>query len=111
MPEAPVTMPETNAPPPAPQPEVAKKAEPSILPTLFHEGYGTYQTRPSSFVYSYTLVTVTVLAFYLIAQWVANHAPMIAKNLESIDIVLPSVLLPGHDAGGGAHDPRPATKG
>src|SRR5712692_4540271 len=106
MPEAPVTMPETSAPPPAPpQSEVPRKAEPTILPTLFHEGYGTYQTKASSFLYSYTLVTAVMVAFFLIAQWIANHAPVIAKNLESIDIVLPSVLLPGHDAGGGTHDP------
>jgi len=50
MPEAPVTMPEISVPPPPapPQPEVKRKAEPSILPSLFHEGYGTYQTKPTS---------------------------------------------------------------
>jgi protein TonB len=110
MPEAPVTMPEMSAPPPAPpQPEVKRKAEPSILPTLFHEGYGTYQTKPSSFVYSYALVTALMVAVILLASIV----PVVPKTDLGpvVDLVLPPVLQPGHDAGGGAHDPKPASKG
>ncbi len=111
MPEAPVTMPEISAPPPAPpQPEMKRKAEPSILPTLFHEGYGTYQTRPSSFLYSYSLVTALLIGFILLASIV----PPLTKTAElgpAVEIVLPAVVQPGHDAGGGAHDPKPASKG
>jgi protein TonB len=109
MPEVPVTMPDISAPPPAPpQPESKRKAEPSILPTLFHEGYGTYQTKPTSFIYSYSFVTAVLVIFLLIASIV----PPITKTTEvATEIVLPSVLLPGHDSGGGAHDPLPASKG
>lgn len=109
MPEAPVITPEISTPPPPAQPQVQRKAEPSILPTLFHEGYGTYQTKPSSFFYSYGLVTAVLVAFILIASIV----PPLTKTepVQAVEIVLPAVLQPGHDSGGGAHDPKPATKG
>jgi len=112
MPEAPV-MPEISAPP---QPEAAKSApsprpvEPAILPTLFGAGYGTYRTKPTSFLYSYGLVTALVIAFILIASIV----PPVAKLVETqmTEIVLPTTpMTVGHDAGGGAHDKLPASKG
>ena len=111
MPEAPV-MPEISAPPqPAPsKPAAPRPAEPMILPTLFGAGYGTYRTRPTSFLYSYGLVTAVVIAFILIASIV----PPVAKLVESqvTEIVLPTApAIVGHDAGGGAHDKLPASKG
>jgi len=104
-------MPEVSAPPPAPpQPGVPRKAEPSILPSLFHEGYGTYQTKPTSFLYSYSLVTALLVAFLLIAS-IPGVIPKTPEHETLTEIVLPPVLQAGHDAGGGAHDPTPASKG
>ena len=110
MPEAPV-MPEINAAPPEPpKPPAARPAERAILPTLFGAGYGTYKTKPTSFIYSYGIVTAAVIAFILIASVVPPVAKMIEE--QTTEIVLPtSPPLVGHDAGGGAHEKTPATKG
>ena len=111
MPEAPV-MPETSAPPPvAPPPAAnARKAEPEILPSLFGAGYGTYRTKPSSFIYSYGIVTIGAILLVLIA----SVAPPVSKFIEdarATDIVLNSPPALSHDAGGGTHEKTPATKG
>ena len=37
----------------AEQPEARSAAEPTVLPTLFGEGYGLHATRPSTFVLSF----------------------------------------------------------
>ena len=113
MPEAPVMTEISTPPPPQPaptQPVAPRQVEPPILPTLFGVGYGTYRTKPSSFLYSYGFVTAVVIAFILIASIV----PPVAKLIESqsIEIVLPSEpATVGQDAGGGAHDKAPASKG
>ncbi len=113
MPEAPVAMPEVSTPPPPVPPQMEKrKAEPSVLPTLFGEGYGTYKTNPKSFIYSYAFVVAGLIAFILISQWLMAHRTEIVEKLgPAIDIVMPQTLTVGHDAGGGTHDPKPASKG
>jgi TonB family protein len=77
---------------------------------LFGAGYGTYRTKPTSFIYSYGFVTAVAIAFFLLA----SIMPPVADLIESqpIEIVLPSESATvGHDAGGGAHEKVPASKG
>ena len=111
MPEAPV-MPETSAPqPPAPTAAAsARKSEPDILPSLFGAGYGTYRTKPTSFLYSYGLVTIGAILLVLIAS-VAPPLVQFVEKTPITDIVLNSPPALSHDAGGGTHEKTPASKG
>src|SRR5882672_4283236 len=111
MPEAPV-MPEISAPPQLapPKPAAPRQAEPAILPSLFGVGYGTYRTKPTSFIYSYGFVIALAAAFVLIASIVPPVRALIDEH--PTEVYLPS-LPPtvGPNGGGGAHDKAPATKG
>jgi len=110
MPEAPTTTPEVKTPPPA-QPAAAVRREPTILPTLFGEGYDIYERKPGAFIGSYSFVIAALVAFLLLAKFVPKPEP--EEKLTAIEISLPTPPpnIVGNGGGGGNHDPKPATKG
>src|SRR5258706_13417482 len=111
MPEAPPAPQQIEPRPIAPKPPAAPRpAEQAILPSLFGAGYGTYRTKPTSFIYSYGIVTV--LGILLV--FIASLAPPVAQFLEqqpATELVLSAPPAVGHDAGGGTHEKLPASKG
>lgn len=111
MPEAPPAPQKIEPRPVAPRPPMAPKlAEPAILPSLFGAGYGTYRTKPTSFLYSYGIVTVGAILLIFIASMAPPVAQFI-EQLPSTEIVLSPPPAVGHDSGGGTHEKAPASKG
>ena len=101
----------SQAPNPAPQ-----KFDP-VLPTLFGEGYGIYQVQRNSFILSYLLNTLFVMAAVLIGSFAWSNQQEIKKVIigESIEIS-PYVLANAKDesgggGGGGDRDKLQASKG
>ena len=109
MPEAPVTTPEASTPPP-PQPAAPPRREPTILPTLFGEGYDIYERKPGAFVGSYSLVIGALVAFLLITKFVP-HTPPAELLGPVVEISLPPSKIVGGPSGGGDRSPKPASKG
>jgi len=111
MPEAPTTTPEVPTPP-ATKPAAATPREATILPTLFGEGYDIYERKPGAFVASYAIITLSMVGFLLLSNWLLRQ-PIVQQTLgPTIELVLPTpppVL--GNNGGGGNHDPRPASRG
>ncbi len=76
---------------------------PSILPTLFGEGYGQYKPWRSTFVFSFLAHTLAVALLVLAGRFVAEHRPEVRQQVIGIVTdVSPYVLPPsGSKAGGG----------
>ena len=110
MPEAPVTTPEVKIPPPA-QPATTPRREPTILPTLFREGYDIYERKPGAFVGSYSLVIASLVAFLLLAKFVPKPPPEEPRTFIDISLPMEPPSVVAGKSGGGAHDPKPASKG
>jgi len=113
MPEAP-TMQEVSAPPapPAepPKTKAQREAEAQVLPSLFGAGYGTYRTRPTSFLYSYGFIIAVAAVFILIAGMVKTIPALIEEHPTEVYLPSPPPMV-GPNGGGGAHDKTPASKG
>jgi TonB family protein len=87
-----------------------------VLPTLFGDGYGTYEVRKGSFVVSFALNTSILALLIWFGSWTAAHAPEIKQVVGmSVDIspyvLPPSKSVSGGGGGGGSHDLLPASKG
>ncbi len=101
----------SQAPSPAPQ-----KFDP-VLPTLFGEGYGIYQVQRRSFVLSFLLNTLFVVACVLIGSFAWQNKEQIKKIVldQAIEIspyVMPeSATQSGGGGGGGDRDKLQASKG
>jgi len=100
---------------PAPRvPPIEQKHD--VLPTLFGDGYGIYEVRKGSFVFSFAL-NVSILALLIwLGSWTATHAPEIKQEVGlSVDIspytLPPAKSMAGGGGGGGSHDVNPASKG
>src|SRR5215471_13818164 len=83
--------------------------EPDILPSLFGAGYGTYQTRPRNFIFSFLLHTLAVALILVITTYVAAHHTEITQKVsQAIDIsaYIPSTIggPSGGGGGGGARE-------
>jgi len=85
-----------------------------ILPTLFGEGYGIYETKPRNFAISLTLHCVAILLALYIGKLVVQKTPALSKY---VDVQLSAPVLPaaktiaGGGGGGGAKDLLMASKG
>src|SRR5437016_1040413 len=91
--------------------------QPRVLPTLFGEGYGTYRTRPSAFIFSFALnIFVTALVVWS-GHWVVQHRQEIKQQVVGlVTDISPYVLQPsakesGGGGGGGERDKLEASKG
>jgi TonB family protein len=91
--------------------------QPSILPTLFGEGYGVYGARPGAFVFSYLLNLVIIALMAWSGHWVVRHRQEIKQQVISlVTDVSPYVLPPsktesGGGGGGGDREKLAASKG
>src|SRR5437868_1564046 len=107
--------------PPAAQATPAKvqapAAEPTILPTLFGEGYGLYGTKPLTFVLSFVGHTVAVGLLVLSTSFVVVHRQQIKKQVINVVTDISPYVLPaaktqaGGGGGGGDRDKLQASKG
>lgn len=90
-----------------------------ILPTLFGEGYGSYQIHKSNFFISFVLHMIAVALLIWSAMWVAEHHQEIKQQITEVFTpadVSPYVLKPAPDkagggGGGGDRDKLAASKG
>lgn len=88
-----------------------------VLPTLFGEGYGIYQIKRGSFVLSFLLNTLFVVACVLIGSFAWQNKEEIKKVvLDQAIEISPYVLSPAKDnsgggGGGGDRDKLQASKG
>lgn len=92
--------------------------EPDILPTLFGTGYGFYQVRPVTFVFSFAIHVVMVAAILVSSLYVAKHRQEIKRQVVEVftSDISPYVLPPspkeaGGGGGGGDRDKLEASKG
>ena len=89
----------------------------SVLPTLFGEGYGTYSTRPSAFVFSFTLNILVAALLVWSGHWVVQHRQQIQQRVVGlVTDISPYVLAPsakesGGGGGGGERDKLEASRG
>jgi protein TonB len=112
MPEAPPAPQQIEPRPVAPKPPAAPRpAEQPILPSLFGAGYGAYRPKPTSFIYSYGIVTVLGILLVFIASLAPPVAQFLEQQQPATELVLLAPPAVGHDAGGGTHEKLPASKG
>jgi TonB family protein len=104
-----------------PAPEVNDHAAPaesvSVLPTLFGEGYGTYQVRRDTFVLSFLLHILAVVLIFASTSYLYSHREQIKQQVTGIVVDISPYVLPpssskaGGGGGGGDRDKLPAPKG
>jgi TonB family protein len=89
----------------------------SILPTLFGEGYGTYQVHGETFVLSFLLHIVAAVLIVASSGFVYSHREEIKQQVPGIVVDISPYVLPpsatkaGGGGGGGDRDKLPASKG
>lgn len=97
--------------------EPARPPEPTVLPTLFGEGYGVYQVKPLNFVISFVVQIALVVLLLASGVFVAEHHKEIKKQVVGlVTDISPYVLSPskkpaGGGGGGGDRDKLAASKG
>ncbi len=103
---------------PLPQKPTDSPVPPSILPTLFGEGYGAYKVKPDNFVLSLAIhVLGGILLFIFASVVVVSKAPELPHTASMVDLGLspyipsPSKTTSGGGGGGGDRDKLPAPKG
>jgi protein TonB len=104
-----------------PVPEVNDHSRPTasggILPTLFGEGYGTYQVQRETFVVSFLLHIVAAALIIASSSFLYQHREDIKQQVTGIVtdispyILAPSSSKAGGGGGGGDRDKLPAPKG
>ena len=103
--------------PPAPKPAVPPAPDTSILPTLFGEGYGLYQTKRITFVFSFVAHTIIVGLVVWSGTFVVTHRKQIQQQVVGIVtdispyVLPPSATKAGGGGGGGDRDKLQASKG
>ncbi|MCU1311361.1 MAG: outer rane transport energization protein TonB [Candidatus Angelobacter sp.] len=101
---------------PGPAVPLARISEPVILPTLQGVGYGSYEVRPTNFLYSFILHLVGLVAILIITHFLVEHKEVIARTVIQLvdpsDIVMPpSPKTSGGGGGGGDVSKLDASKG
>jgi periplasmic protein TonB len=92
-------------------------AEPPVLPTLFGEGYGLYQTRPLTFVFSFVGHVVLIALVVASGHFVVSHRREISQRVMNVITDVSPYVLPasksraGGGGGGGDRDKLAASKG
>jgi TonB family protein len=84
---------------------------------LFGEGYGIYEVRKGSFVFSFLLNTLFAALLAAGGSWLAMHPAQVQNQVTSLVIDLSPYVLPRSDkpvgggGGGGEHNKVAASKG
>ncbi|HKU21068.1 MAG TPA: energy transducer TonB [Terriglobales bacterium] len=103
--------------PPAGQAVVPPAPNTTILPTLFGEGYGLYNTKPITFVFSFIGHTLLVVLVVWSSMFVVSHRKQIQQQVVGIVTDISPYVLPasatkaGGGGGGGDRDKLQASKG
>ncbi len=90
---------------------------PSVLPTLFGEGYGNFKTRRSTFVFSFAAHFLAIVLVLLMGQFITQHRRAIGQKVIGIVtdispyVLPPSLSKSGGGGGGGDRDVLAASKG
>jgi periplasmic protein TonB len=98
-------------------PPASSGAEPPVLPTLFGEGYGLYQTRPLTFVYSFVGHVLLIALLAASGHFVVSHRREIRQQVMNVVTDISPYILPaskskaGGGGGGGDRDKLLASKG
>jgi periplasmic protein TonB len=101
----------------AEHPEACSVPEPTVLPTLFGEGYGLYTTRPSTFILSFLVHVLAIVVLLTSGSYVMHHRAEIKQQVIGlVSDVSPYILPPasaraGGGGGGGDRDKLAASKG
>jgi periplasmic protein TonB len=88
-----------------------------VLPTLFGEGYGTYQVRRETFILSFLLHIVAVALIVASSSYLYSHRQEIKQQVTGIVTdISPYILPPSRDkagggGGGGDRDKLAASRG
>jgi TonB family protein len=88
-----------------------------ILPTLFGEGYGTYQVRRETFVVSFILHVLAAGLIVASSSFLYRHREEIKQQVTGIVVDISPYILPpssskaGGGGGGGDRDKLAASKG
>lgn len=91
--------------------------EPSPLPTLMGEGSGLYRTKPSAFIFSFSLNIVVAIILAYSGHWVIQHHEQIKQHVVGLVTDISPYVLPasakqsGGGGGGGDRDKFAASKG
>jgi len=89
----------------------------NVLPTLFGEGYGTYQVHRGTFVLSFLLHILAAALIVASSSYVYRHREEIKQQVTGIVVDISPYVLPpsstkaGGGGGGGDRDKLPASKG
>jgi TonB family protein len=95
---------------------VARLPEPVILPTLQGVGYGSYEVRPTNFLYSFILHLLGIAAILIITHFLVENKEVITQRVIQLvdpsDLVMPpSPTTSGGGGGGGDVSKIDASKG
>jgi len=96
---------------------VPARPEPTILPTLFGEGYGIYKTRGITFVLSFAGHVIAVALLVASGHYVVTHRQQIRQQVMNVITDVSPYVLPasksqaGGGGGGGDRDKLAASKG
>jgi TonB family protein len=88
-----------------------------ILPTLFGEGYGTYQVRPNNFILSFLVHVLAISVFMISGLLFVQHKEEIRRQVTGMVMDISPYVLPPSDkeagggGGGGDRDKLAASKG
>jgi TonB family protein len=92
-------------------------AEPTILPSLFGEGYEVYKRRGSTFVLSFAIHALAIVLFLVSGRFVAAHHREIRRQMTDIVTEVSPYILPpsaskaGGGGGGGDRDKLLGSRG
>jgi TonB family protein len=91
--------------------------KPSLLPTLFGEGYGNYRARRSTFAFSFAAHFLVIALVVWLGKLVTHHRHTIGQKVIGIVTDISPYVLPpslskvGGGGGGGDRDSLAASKG
>lgn len=90
---------------------------PSVLPTLFGEGYGNFKARRSTFAFSFLAHFLAIALLVWLGKFVMQHRQAIGQRVIGIVtdispyVLPPSLSKSGGGGGGGDRDSLAASKG
>lgn len=93
------------------------ETEPAVLPTLFGEGHGLYQTKRGTFALSFLIHALLIVVLVTSGRYVAVHRDALAQQVVGLITDVSPYVLPtslkqaGGGGGGGDRDKLPASKG
>jgi periplasmic protein TonB len=101
----------------SPSAQPARPPEPTVLPTLFGEGYGVYRVKPLNFLLSFLIQIALVGLLLASGMFVVQHQQQIKKEVVGLVTDISPYVLPasktkaGGGGGGGDRDKLAASKG